>query len=189
MSNLDEVRINILGKFKQALDLDGQQTVLPFVRLALLDQQAAFDAILLQRQAAQGDQSTYDSIYESMQNQIARLNYWLAENAVDLYHEPYTDTGEAMVKAANRLAAQLAQVRTELAAAIDERNFADKRCAELEQQLEQQLAQLDADNAALIRGNGKSQPAAVLVQTLDDVTPPPAGTPADGRQAREYDPL
>jgi hypothetical protein len=25
----------------------------------------------------------------------------------------------------------------------------------------------------------------VLVQTLDDVTPPPA----DGRQAREYDPL
>jgi transcriptional regulator with XRE-family HTH domain len=29
----------------------------------------------------------------------------------------------------------------------------------------------------------------VRVQTLDDVTPPPAGTPADGRQAREYDPL
>lgn len=44
------------------------------------------------------------------------------------------------------LDAENARLRTELAAAVDERNFADRRCAELEQQ----LLQLDADDSALI---------------------------------------
>ncbi|GIK73832.1 MAG: hypothetical protein BroJett021_28200 [Chloroflexota bacterium] len=91
--------------------------------------------------------------YERLNDQIGRLNDWLAENAVDLYQEPDTDTAEAMIAAAKRLAASLASVRRELAAALDERNFADRRCAELEAErdgLRQQVAQLDADDSALI---------------------------------------
>lgn len=51
------------------------------------------------------------------------------------------------------LDAENARLRTELAAAVDERNFADRRCAELEAErdgLRQQVAQLDADDSALI---------------------------------------
>lgn len=101
-----------------------------------------------------GDALTVDQrAYERLNDQIGRLNDWLAENAVDLYQEPDTDTAEAMIAAAKRLAASLASVRRELAAALDERNFADRRCAELEAErdgLRQQVAQLDADDSALI---------------------------------------
>lgn len=51
------------------------------------------------------------------------------------------------------LDAENARLRTELAAAVDERNFAERRCAELEAErdgLRQQVAQLDADDSALI---------------------------------------
>lgn len=146
MSNLDEVRQNIVGKFCRAIgDTDVGEAALPFIKLALVDQQAAFEAILWQRQAAQVEKPMNRRIHE----QIRELNDWLAANAVDLYHEPDTDTAEAMVKAVNRLTAQLAQVRTELAAAIDERNFADTRCAELEQQLAQLAAERDELRADL----------------------------------------
>ena len=108
-------------------------------------------------------------IHEQVMAQILRLNEWLAENAIDLYQDGTTDTGEAMVKAANRLAAQLAQVRTELAAAIDHyRDEADQANTDLNSvmaenkaliaerdALRQQLARMDADNAALIAERDK----------------------------------
>lgn len=118
MSNLDEVRQNIVGKFERALwNSEGERTVLPFVKLALLDQQVAFEAILLQRQAAQQVEKPVDRrIYERCLGQIERINDWLAQNQNgDQDLDADCDTAEAMVKAANRLAAQLAQVRTELA--------------------------------------------------------------------------
>lgn len=103
--------------------------------------------------AGGADQSVDQRDYERLNGQIGQLNEWLAENAVDLYHEPDTDTAAAMIAAAERLAASLASVRRELAAALDERNFADRRCAELAAErdgLRQQLLQLDADDSALI---------------------------------------
>ena len=57
----------------------------------------------------------------------------------------------------------LADARHAHAVACDERD--ELRIANGE--LRQQLAQMDADNAALIHGNGKTQPAAVLAARLE----------------------
>jgi len=207
--------------------------------------------------------------YEWLNDQIARINDWLAENEVGLYQDPHTDTADAIIAAASGTRAGLASALAEnrrlqeqlnravnaedasinavigrqveqlleqyasdlhdrllsgefttvdqalavqlerndrtLKSVIDlrdeervRRHNAEHRIVELDaenarlRQIEARLREELADanrRAAVITGNGKSQPAAVLVQTLDDVTPPPAGTPADGRQAREYDPL
>ena len=211
MSNLDEVRVRIDAKFRKALwESDEGDLVLPFVRLALLDQQAVFEAILLQRQAQekQVDLRTY----EWVNGQIARLNDWLAEHEPSLYIEPGTDTGEAMVKAADRLRGQVVKLRHELATAIDERNAADRACAEVEEDLyaareahasvceqrdslQVQLLQLDADNARLLgevqrlnswtlavqNGNGKSTPAATVVQAIA-----PAAFVVASEEAEDY---
>lgn len=65
------------------------------------------------------------------------------------------------------LDAENARLRTELAAAVDERNFADRRCAELEQQ----LLQLDADNTALIaRCNQMERDLLALQQQRDELS-------------------
>ena len=59
----------------------------------------------------------------------------------------------------------LADARHAHAVVCDERD--ELRIANGE--LRQQLAQMDADNAALIAGNGKTQPAAVLIERLDQM--------------------
>lgn len=55
-------------------------------------------------------------------DQIARLNEWLAEHAVDLYIDPYIDTAAAIIAAADQLRGQVAKLSLELGTAIDERN-------------------------------------------------------------------
>ena len=59
----------------------------------------------------------------------------------------------------------LADARHAHATACDERD--ELRIANGE--LRQQLLHLDADNAALIHGNGKTQPAAALIERLDQM--------------------
>jgi hypothetical protein len=125
--------------------------------------------------------------YEWLNDQIARINDWLAENEVGLYHDPHTDTADAIIAAAsgtraglqNAFAANrnlvelleftkqerddlredLDSVRRELETLLAERD-------DLRKKVEWREFELEKANAA-IHGNGKSQPAAVLMQALD----------------------
>lgn len=109
------------------------------------------------------------TVIERLKDQLIRINDWLAEHAPDEYHQP-GDTADAIIAVADTLRGQVAKLRTELAAAIDERNHLDgelrasqnmmnsahdeaKANAKDAHELRQQLAQLDADNAALIQRN------------------------------------
>lgn len=95
-------------------------------------------------QANGGDKRVDLRSYEWLNEQIARLNNWLAEHFPGLYQGPGTDTATAMIIAAN-------QMQADFNLALDrERLLVAERDA-----LRQQLAQLDADNAALIAERDK----------------------------------
>lgn len=141
MSNWDEVRERIEAKFEKALGAsDAAEIVMPLVRLALLDMQAVFDAILLQRQ----DEADRLRLAESHAEQLVRLNLWMQEYANDLFQSP-GNTADGVLAALERQQGQIARLRRELSAVLDGRNFADGRLAALEQQ----IVQMDADNAKL----------------------------------------
>lgn len=134
-----------------------EEAVAEAIRLLETNQQSQAGAAQLQRN------------YDRLLAQLMRINDWLAEHAPDEYHQP-GDTADAIIAVADRLRGQVAKLRTELAAAIDERNHLDgelrasqnmmnsahdeaKANAKDAHELRQQLAQLDADNAALIQRN------------------------------------
>ena len=79
-----------------------------FVRLALLDQQAVFEAIL--QTAICFDQR----IAERHQAQLVRLNEWLQENAHDLYQTNPGDSAELMIMAAERMRTECSNLRQQL---------------------------------------------------------------------------
>lgn len=88
--------------------------------------------------------------------QIIRLNDWLAEHAPDTYHEP-GDTADATLAVLNYQRTKLAALNADL-----ERLQTDVD-AELAE-LKTQLAQLDADNAAMIRRNKELADALHIAQ-------------------------
>lgn len=78
-------------------------------------------------------------------DQIIRLNDWLAEHAPDTYHDP-GDTADATLAVLNYQRTKLAALNADLERLQTD---ADAEIADLKAQ----LAQLDTDNAAMIRRN------------------------------------
>lgn len=148
------------------------------LRLALTELAAAL-------QDSQPPADTPDRMIE----QIYRINDWLQNDAdgADLRHfDADGDTASAVIAYADRLRDTAERLRTELAAAIDKRNVAEAAYVGMEAEvaeLHQHLAQLDADNARLIKELAILRSFSVTTPTgsngKSDVVNPQSTTPWD----------
>jgi hypothetical protein len=93
------------------------QTAQLVLALALRDLEATKPDIH-QANGGNGEKRVDLRTYEWLNDQIARINDWLAEHEPALYCAPDTDTAEAMICAADRLRGQVAKLRSELATCL-----------------------------------------------------------------------
>ena len=156
----------------------------------------ALRAALRELAATTEPPTTGDRIAENHYAQIQRLNKWLEQNAPGYFNEG--NTADATIDELDSLKRQTARLRIELATAIEERDAADRDCAELERQqaqqridlkeelrsayselntiiaerdgLRQQLAQMDADNAKLVQELATLRSYAVATPTSNGKT-------------------
>lgn len=130
----------IFERYYNALiaDWDDEHAVIGAARLAL--RLAIADAAALAQPAPQPTTPTADQrVAESAVNQIGRLNEWLVNEEPALSSDNNLDTAAAVLKAIRCRDHDLVMAYRDLQAAIGDAD-----------QLRQQLAQLDADNAGLI---------------------------------------
>jgi len=148
----DELLSTLYNRHAAALSvvaMDGNQRVhvdAVLVSLALMARELA-DKLpdVHQANGGNGEKRVDLHTYEWLNGQIARINDWLEEHEPALYHEPDTDTGEAMIAAANRLRIRCANLEEDLDAA----RVAHASVCEQRDSLQVQLLQCDADNAKL----------------------------------------
>ena len=132
-------------------------------------------------QAMQAQQAPDQRQAEVDRTQISTLNEWLSNEEPALYHDPYTDTAQAMIAAIRKRDTQIAELQQEIAKVDADNSGLLLRLQKAEQGWA--AAQADADRLALqvaqqlaAHVNGGSMaperpaPAATWFANLDDET-------------------